>query len=149
MHRDEDRQNQRRCLVASRAAVEPVTEMLRASRYRPMLIREAAIGLALLHTKEVVPTLIEMLRNSNSQSSQAAIASALGLVGDARSIEPLLEMIDDPALTDGARAFAVVSLGLVCEPTPLPWNAPIKDGIDYLATTSTLASGGMGILEIL
>ena len=136
-------------LITCSAAVDPITEMLRASRYRPTLIREAPIALGLLRTKEVVPTLVEMLRASKGQSSQAGIASALGLVGDVRSVEPLLAMIDDRSLTDGARAFAVVSLGLVCEPTPLPWNAPIKDGINYLATTSTLVAGGMGILEIL
>ena len=91
-----------------------------------------------------------MLENAKGLSSQAALASALGAIGDSRSIEPLIEMLADKQKTDTARGFAAVALGIVCDKESLPWNSKISCGINYRANTTTLAGeGGTGILDIL
>jgi hypothetical protein len=91
-----------------------------------------------------------MLVGAKSLATQASIASALGFIGDARSIEPLVAMLEDKKMTPRARAFAAVALGLVADKEPLPWNSKLSVGINYRANTTTLANGeGTGILEIL
>jgi HEAT repeat protein len=103
----------------------------------------------LLGDKDVVPELIEMLKNARGLASQASISTALGLIGDQRSLEPLLAMLKGEGLTDTARAFAIVSLGNVCDPRPLPWNTPLALDVNYRALTSTLVGDSAGVLDIL
>jgi HEAT repeat protein len=91
-----------------------------------------------------------MLReDASSLSSQAAIASALGFIGDSRSIDPLLEMFEDRDLTDRARAFAAVALGIVGDRDLLAWSSKFSVDINYFVLSETLVSGGNGVLEIL
>jgi HEAT repeat protein len=131
-------------------ALEPIQDLVRASKYRPALLRQAAISLGLLGDKDIVPELIEMLERASSLSAQASIAHGLGAVGDARSIDPLIEMLGDPDVTPRARAFAAVALGIVSDKESEPWNAKLSIGVNYRANTTTLTDGrGAGILEIL
>ncbi|HIG11351.1 MAG TPA: hypothetical protein EYQ59_06855 [Planctomycetes bacterium] len=137
-------------LMNARGAVGTLREILEASRYRPLLLRETAISLGLLGDKSVVDDLIDELREATSLTAQASIASALGTIGDARSIPPLLRMLEDRDLNVRARAFAAVALGIVADKEPLPWNAKIAVGVNYNANTPTLTDGqGSGILDIL
>lgn len=136
-------------LLGLRTAMGPIQAVLAQSKYKPDLLREAAVGLGLLGDKRVVPELVDMLEHAVGLASQASIASALGMIGDARSIDPLLAMLASDRMTDTARAFAAVALGIVCEREPLPWNAKISVGINYRALSSTLVGGANGVLEIL
>ena len=137
-------------LIGTPDVVPPLRELVAASKYRPVLLREAAIGLGLVGDEAVVPELVGMLGEAGALSSQAAIALALGHIGDLRSIEPLLQALRDPALTDRARAFAVVSLGLVGDRSPLPWNAAIARDVGYTSGLASLHDAqGSGILDIL
>lgn len=137
-------------LMNAREGIEPMRKILKDSRYRPLLMREAAISLGLLGDKNVVTDLVEELQRSNSLSAQSSIAAALGSIGDARSVAPLLAMLEDPDLNVRARAFAAVALGIVADKEPLPWNSKIAVGANYLAGTPTLTDGqGAGILDIL
>ena len=131
-------------------ALEPIHGLVRRSKYRPELLRQAAIGLGLLGDKDLVPVLIDMLEQASSLSAQASIAFGLGAIGDARSIDPLIEMLHDEDITPRARAFAAVALGIVSDKEPRPWNAKLSIGVNYRANTTTLTDGrGAGILEIL
>lgn len=137
-------------MTGATEALEPIEKVVRRSKYRPELLRQAAIGLGLLGDKDVVPELIDMLVRATSLSSQASIAHGLGAIGDARSIDPLIEMLGDSATTPRARAFAAVALGIVSDKEALPWNAKLSSGVNYRANTTTLTDGrGAGILEIL
>lgn len=137
-------------LMNAREAVAPLRDILAASRYRPLLLREAAISLGLLGDKEVVADLVAQLQAATSLTAQSSIAAALGTIGDARSIRPLLDMLEDEDLNVRARAFAAVALGIVADKEPLPWNAKIAVGVNYLANPPTLTDGqGLGILDIL
>ncbi|MDP6368623.1 MAG: HEAT repeat domain-containing protein, partial [Planctomycetota bacterium] len=124
---------------------------VKKSKYKAELLQQAAIALGLLGDKDLVPELVDMLTGAKSLASQAAISSALGFIGDARSIDPLISMLQDGQITDRARGFAAVALGLVADKEDLPWNAKIAVDTNYRASTSTLtsASEGTGILDIL
>jgi HEAT repeat protein len=106
--------------------------------------------LGLLGDKALVTTLISMLGEAKTLTTQAAIASALGFIGDNRSVDPLVVMLHDPSLTGAARGFAAVALGIVADKEPLPWNAKFSVDINYRANTTTLTGeSGTGLLDIL
>jgi HEAT repeat protein len=93
---------------------------------------------------------VTQLQDADTLTTQAAIASALGFIGDARSVDPLVGMLKDQELTGGARGFAAVALGIVAEKEELPWNAKFSVDINYRANTTTLTGeNGTGLLDIL
>jgi len=137
-------------LMKERSAIEPIQDIIRKSKYKPDLLKQAAIALGLLADKELVPDLIKMLEEAKGLATQAAISTALGAIGDSRSIDPLVEMLGNTQITDTARGFAAVALGIVCDKESLPWNSKISTNINYRANTVTLTGqGGTGILDIL
>ena len=138
-------------LLNEKSAIAPITEIVKKSKYKGDLLKSAAIGLGLLGDKEIVPQLVDMLASAEALSSQAAISSALGFIGDARSVTPLIALLDDKTKTERARGFAAVALGIVADKEILPWNAKISVDINSRANSSTLTSPGTGtgILDIL
>jgi HEAT repeat protein len=138
-------------LLGQRKALEPLHEIVEKSKYRPELLQQAAIALAILGDKNVPSQLVTLLGEARSLASQAAIASALGFIGDQRSVEPLLALLGDRLSTDKARAFAAVALGKVTDKELLPWNSKIAAGLNYLAAPATLSDpiAGTGVLDIL
>jgi len=137
-------------LMGSREALAPIRKIVDESRYRPELLKHAAIALALLGDADAVPKLVGLLGEARSLATQASLSSALGFIGDQRSIVPLVTMLRNKDLTERARAFAAVALGLVADKELLPWNAKIAQDCDYRAAPATLTDpSGTGILDIL
>lgn len=138
-------------LMNARDAVEKINRIVDESKYRPDLLKQAAIALGLLGDKELVPKLVKLLGESKGLATQASLSSALGFIGDKRSIEPLVLMLQNESLTEQARGFAAVALGIVADKEPLPWNSKIGLDLNYRASTQTLTDqgAGTGILDIL
>ncbi|MEM8711353.1 MAG: HEAT repeat domain-containing protein [Planctomycetota bacterium] len=118
------------------------------AKFQPMLLWSAAVGLGLLQDDEITPVLVEYLKTARAHSSRAAIAAALGAVGDARAARPLVDLALDSARPDGTRAFAVVGLGILCEERTLPWRNPKVLAAPYAARTSTLKGDSLGLLDL-
>ena len=138
-------------LMNAREAIEDIQKVVRESKYRPDLLKQAAISLGLLGDKALVPHLITMLSEAKSLATQAAVSTALGFIGDQRSIDPLVEMLGNEDITPTARGFAAVALGIVADKELLPWNTKIALDLNYRASTQTLTNQttGTGILDIL
>ncbi len=137
-------------LIGERTSIAPIQAVIEKSKYKPDLLKQAAVGLGLLGDKEIVGKLVEMLATANGLSTQAAISSALGVIGDANSIEPLVLMLKNKEVTDSARGFAAVALGIVCDKEDYPWNSKIAVNTNYRANTLTLTGeNGTGVLDIL
>jgi HEAT repeat protein len=137
-------------LMEANSSIERLAEIIKKSKFRPDLLKQAAVGLGLLGDKSAVKGLVEMLRTAKGLAAQAAIASALGTIGDANSVAPLVAMLSDTTITDTARGFAAVALGIVCDKQDLPWNTAIAKNTNYRANVSTLTNSvGTGILDIL
>jgi hypothetical protein len=138
-------------MIEARDAIPVIQKVVLDSKYKPDLLKQTAVALGLLGDKELVPELVTLLGNAKSLASQAAIASGLGFIGDSRSIDPLVAMLKKKeGLTDTARGFAAVALGIVCDKELLPWNAKLSADMNYRASVSTLqGEGGTGILDIL
>jgi len=137
-------------LMQDVSATDAILGIVRESRYKPELLKQAAIALGLLGDERIVPELLAQLEASNSLGAQAAVASALGFIGDQRSVDPLIAMLRDPEITPRARGFAAVALGIVADKEDLPWNSKIAVDLNYTAATETLNdTAGTGILNIL
>ncbi len=133
---------------------EELRELLRESRRLPALQERVAIGLGLMGDAEAVPILLGLIAPEDGRPPLAVLgssAAALGFIGDRRSVEPLIAILDgrDRHLRI-ARAFAAVTLGRVADRAPLPWVASISEGINYIATVGTLFDPvhGNGILDL-
>ena len=136
-------------LMDEQSAIAPIQEIVKKSKYNPDLLKSAAIALGLLGDKQLVPDLVDMLGNATSLSSQAAISSALGFIGDSRSVEPLVKQMGNHEITDLARAFCAVALGIIADKEPFPWNSKIGVNSNYRANTPSLTDQKGGILDIL
>ncbi len=134
-------------LLGDRRAIDPIQEVVEQSAYRPGLLKQAAVALGLLGDREVSRSLVQMLAEADGLATQAALASALGQIGEGGAIALLL---GDATLTDTARGFAAVALGLVAEKELLPWNEKFSRDVNYRAATQTLNStAGTGVLNLL
>jgi len=141
-------------LMEAQNANDKLNELVTTSKFRPDLLKQAAIGLGLLGDKDAVPVLVDMLKDAKGLSAQAAIATALGTIGDANAVPDLVKMVrgeTDEQMTDLARGFAAAALGITCDKELLPWNTKIAVNTNYRANVRTLTSpdSGDGILDIL
>lgn len=136
-------------LLGDDSVVPQLTELLRRSVRRPFLLQQAAVALGRLGDEEAVPLLLDMLGQHTSTAALSAIASALALIGDRRSIDALAAMLADEEHTQLARAFAAAALGGVGDKDVLPWNAILCADVNYRADVDTLTNGKSGVLDIL
>ncbi|HTF87911.1 MAG TPA: HEAT repeat domain-containing protein [Planctomycetota bacterium] len=136
-------------LMDEQSALRPIQEIVKKSKYNADLLKSAAIGLGLLGDKELVPELVTMLENATALATQAAVSSALGSIGDSRSVDPLIRVMQDQKITSLARAFSAVALGIIADKEDLPWNAKIAVNSNYRANTPSLTDQKGGILDIL
>jgi HEAT repeat protein len=136
-------------LIDAQEASDPIQALVEESTFRPRLLREASIALGLLGDQDLVGILLSKLHTTNSLAARASIAQALGRIGDAESVDPLLEVLGDEKAADALRAYAALALGLVADHDALPWNFIYSANTNYLASSSTLFSGqGFGILNL-
>ena len=75
-------------------------------------------------------------------------ASAIGAIGDRRSIDPLIEVLEDPEQPTQLRAAAIIALGGVGDPGLLPWHAVITRALPAAAMVPTLSNGVDGLLDL-
>lgn len=137
-------------LLGERRHLPSVQEVRVGALYRPELLIRCAVALGLLGDRAAAGSLLEDLRATGSLAAKAAIAEALGTIGDARSLDELVALLGDEDVSDAVRAFAAVALGRICDARELPWNTPFVQGLDYLSAPPTLVDlDGTGLLNIL
>jgi HEAT repeat protein len=125
-------------LMEYRDAKSEIRTIVEESLRRPDRLKQGAIGLGLLGDQTAAEILVKFLRENTSLAAVSAVASALGFIGDQRSIDPLTEMLFNKDLTDIARAFAAVALGIVSDKEEFTWNSKIAANLNYRANTETL-----------
>ena len=135
---------------AKQGATAAHRDLVGRSTRRPDLLRQAAVALGVLGDKQAADLLVGMLGNGEGNlAQQAAISSALGFIGDRRSIRRWSTCSPTRA---GSRWRAPSPPSRsAASPTrsALPWNSKIGCGTNYRAATETLTNGATGILDIL
>jgi HEAT repeat protein len=136
-------------LLNDRQAKPQLRQLVAGASFRPTILREGSIGLALLGDKQVIDDLLETLRSRRSLAIQSAAVTSLGFVADKRAIAPLAELLEDPEQRELTRAYAAIALGTICERHPLSWATLYSCHFNYEAATETLISrAGTGILDM-
>jgi HEAT repeat protein len=127
------------------------TVIVEKTRYRPGLLREASIALALIGDRSIVSYLVDRLRAATTMIESVAAASALGYVGDVRALDPLVAILRDTNANETTRAFAAVALGQICDKEALPWNAKLAADASWLGAPPTFFDPllGKGVLDLL
>jgi len=138
-------------LMGNDRSIDRISNIVEMAIRRPDLLKQGAIALGKLGDKSVTTELQQMLRSDKHRNvaKLSAIAAALGYIGDRRSIDPLLRMLNDESITPLSRAFAAVALGGVADKESLPWNSKIAVDMNYRAAVETLTNQSTGILDIL
>ncbi|MFT4542190.1 MAG: HEAT repeat protein [Planctomycetota bacterium] len=137
-------------MMGAVSAIDDLRMVVSKSGYRPGVLRECAIALAMLGDKESVSALLNRIGSTSSLLEQIGVLSALGRVGDARSVDGLINVLNDERKSDLTRAFGAVALGVICAKESLPWNAKIAADIAWWETPATLIdpTSGKGILDL-
>jgi len=137
-------------LIGHKSAIPSLREIVAASTRKGALLSQASIALALLGDRGHSLVLLDrMEKGSPSIAVLGALASAIGFVGDKRSVTPLLRLVSDSKLKRLSRAFSVVALGIVGSTELLPWNSKLSVNSNYMAGLETFSNGQSGVLDIL
>ena len=134
-------------LVGEAGAQKMMREELERAKAQPRLLWNNAVALGLMGDREVQSRLLKLLEEGRSAATLTSVSAALGKVGTAAAIAPLLAIVGNerhPALT---RAAAIDALGIVGDTEPLSWRLPIAHALPYFTQASTLTGGGYGVLE--
>lgn len=133
-------------LIEHRAAVPTLEAELTKARSQPLLTWSTAVGLGLMG--EAVSTgMVQHLERSSSTSERIALSAALGQTGTTHAVDPLLELAETRLRPSIVRASAIDALGAICDLDRLPWRDPIAHSLPYFASTQSLTTAGLGLLE--
>jgi HEAT repeat protein len=120
------------------AAVQALKSALR-ERSSEELRLHSAVGLGLLSDPQAIGLLLTELEAAETQNVQGQIVLALAKIGDARAIQPLVDVLKDdgrPALT---RALATAGLGLIGDLERVSSLTRLSKDVNYRAQTESVA----------
>ena len=120
---------------ASPATHEVLLDTLRTGRSD--LIGDVALALGMLGQRTTAPVLVGMLAGQRSSTHEGRIMLALGHLGHAAAVEPLLKVLQDARARTLVREFAAVALGLLGDAREQDVLFDIDADFNYLATTDT------------
>jgi len=136
-------------LLEHRAAVPELSAAAQHSLRRPFLLMQASVALGRLGDKTTAPLLLARMREGDNVAGLAAMAQALGAIGDRRSLDPLQHLATDRTQSALVRAFVAAAVGAIGDKDDLPWNACLAADVNYAAAVETLTDGSLGVLDIL
>ena len=121
----------------------PLIRKVLAERDDRALRVDSAIAAGLLMDSEAVKVLVDVLNDPKaSQFSLGSVALALGQIGDANALEPLLKILEaehsNGVFPDLTRALVAVALGQMANPRDLRVLSRISTDINYRASVSAL-----------
>jgi len=81
------------------------------------------VALGLLGDSSVATELAGLIEATESAETRASIAKALGFIGDQRSIDTLVALMNREGVEDATRERAVVALGYVADSALRSWRS--------------------------
>ena len=92
----------------------------------------AALSYALLRQWSAIPLFTQMLRTTKSIVTLGAIAQVTGFLSSEKAATPLIDLFKDKHLQRQARAFALVAIGALGDPEPLPILVRMAFDLNYM-----------------
>ncbi len=137
-------------LSGNRVAVASLQDTLETSDREPLVQSRTGLALGLLGDAAVVEELTRRLKKTHSREKRASIATALGFIGDKRSLEALIAMLEKKGNDmSPTRDAAMLAIGYMSDRTSTPWRSVLAHGTNYLAETRTLLNGkSTGVLNL-
>jgi HEAT repeat protein len=91
-----------------------------AAENDPRLRANLAVALGLLHDPAAKTYLVKTLRNEGTVYERGGAAMAMGVLRMNEAVTELVDVLDDAKEQDMVRAFSLVALGLIADPSPVP-----------------------------
>jgi len=137
-------------LSGNKGVVASLQDTLETSDREPLVQSRTGLALGLLGDSAVVEELTRRLKRTHSKEKRASIALALGFIGDKRSLEALVEMLQVKGDAQSpTRDAAMLAIGYMSDRTSTPWRSVLAHGTNYLAETRTLLNGrSTGVLNL-
>ncbi|MCK5944308.1 MAG: HEAT repeat domain-containing protein, partial [Planctomycetes bacterium] len=136
-------------MLEADASQEALQAALPECDRRPRLFEEATRALGRLGDAKVADALLRRLAGGEANyEMQLALATALGDVGGADQVEPLVAIVADGARSAVTRAGAARALGGIVDRGPLRWNTVLRENANYRASVATLTDGAGGVLDL-
>ena len=136
-------------LIGDRSAIEPLQEVLVGRKTPAHLRRDAGLGLGLLGDGTAVDSMLALLEEHDDAPTRAALARALGAVGDERSLDALEALFRDEEAEPAVRTSVAVALGFLADSRDLPWRALLATGTNYIACPFTVTNPQRtGVLDL-
>lgn len=138
-------------LVGAEVARDPMIALLGETEADTELFRSLTLGLRLLGDRGSVDRLAAAAGEAEDETVRASLLLAMGTLGDAAAVKPLVTALLDEEASDDVRAAAARALGELCDTAPRPWTEPISTDLHPGVLSSTLVSysgSGAGILEM-
>lgn len=134
-------------IMGDRTSIEAIRQARNAAKTQPYLIWRTATALALLGDKTVSEKLQKSIGSTDTPLGiHAAQREALGMVGDRRSIAPLISEL--PELDPFRGSMTATALGNVARIDTLPWHTLISANFNYRAAVETLTNLRSGVLDL-
>ncbi|MBM4016609.1 MAG: hypothetical protein FJ293_16825, partial [Planctomycetes bacterium] len=95
----------------------------------PLVGHAAAFALGCLADPRVIAPMVEALGATRSDAVRAALARALGEIGDRRALEGLSELAFAADRDDPTRERALAALGVLGQRGGVSWNAPLRHAL--------------------
>jgi len=135
-------------LLRDQASVPVLLELLNWATRRPELALHVATALGQIGDATVAGKLVELLENegkANPTGLMARLAQAIGLLGESRTVVPLLRMLQDSECDAVVRAFAAGALGCLGDAAARPWQARLGGFLEYRGLGPMLVGEAVGV----
>ena len=116
----------------------PLLNARLASENDPRLRANLAVALGLLHDPAAKTYLVKTLRGDGSIYERGGAAMSMGVLRMNEVVTDLVDVYHDRKEQDLVRAFAVVALGLIADPSPVPKLARFAIDNNYTLRTDPL-----------
>ncbi len=129
-------------------ALESIVKAMNDEDASPVLWTRGGYALGMLDDGNAVGKIAEMIDATDDIERQAALACALGLIGDASAVKVLEGVLEDDDNRGVHRQQAMRALARLAHPGQATWFSAFARGLNYHAQTATLTSEeGVGLLD--
>jgi HEAT repeat protein len=124
-------------ILDDKRSADPIKDVL-ITRRQPAVRTSAALSYALLQQWSAVPLFTDLLKSARSIVTLSALSQVMGFLASPKAVAPLVGLYKDKKLQRQARAFALVALGALGDPEPLPILVRLAFDTNYMVRSDAV-----------